>query len=39
MPGGVMLPPEPDELTSWVYSCTVWNASEEMEKYGSGAKQ
>ncbi len=27
-PGGVMLPPEPDELTSLIYSCEGWSASE-----------
>ncbi len=35
-PGGVMLPPEPDELTLLIYSCKVCSASEEMEKCKGG---
>jgi hypothetical protein len=31
-PGGVILPPEPDELTVLIYSCEAESASEEMEK-------
>jgi len=27
-PGGVMLPPELDELTLLIYSCAAWSASE-----------
>ena len=37
-PGGVMLPPEPDELTLLIYSCQGLSASEEMEKCNGGVK-
>jgi hypothetical protein len=36
-PGGVMLPPEPDELTPLIYSYKALNASEEMEKCDGGS--
>ena len=35
-PGGVMLPPEPDELTLLIYSCEARSASEKMKKCKGG---
>ncbi|SRR6266436_2902433 len=38
-PGGVMLPPAPDELMVPIYSCEVRSASEEIEKCKDGQRK